>query len=230
MLSVPVISYGFAGWRGRRGISRVINLWARGVAKIINLRIKICGDIPAVPAGLVVSNHAGYVDIITHGAVFPPRFAPSAEIAGWPVLGRIVALTDPVWVDRGLRASAKKVSRDFAKTMKRGMYLIVYPEGTSTDGRGDILPFKSTSFEAAIAGDVPVLPVVTRYHEDPDRPTVCWYGDMTFFPHFLRVLKLPYIEAELRFLPPVFPEGRNRKELASAVHGMMMQEWSSPRR
>jgi hypothetical protein len=48
---------------------------------------------------------------------------------------------------------------------------------------------------------------------------------MKFFPHAWQVFKLPSIEAELRFLEPVFPEGRSRKELASFVHALMAREY-----
>ena len=211
----------FRGWRGRRQISHLARILMKGIAKIINLRVKVYGDIREIPSALVVSNHMGYVDIIAHGTVFPLRYASTAEIASLPVVGWIVGSSHPVWIDRKSKPASRKALRDFAKTMKRGMYLIVYPEGTSTDGKSGILPFKSTSFEAAVAGNLPVIPVVTRYREVPGRPTVCWYGDMTLFPHLWHVLGLPSIEAELHILPPVFPDGRSRKEMAAYTHGLM---------
>ncbi|MEA3490022.1 MAG: lysophospholipid acyltransferase family protein [Candidatus Omnitrophota bacterium] len=217
--------YHFGGWRGRREISGLLRVWAKGIAKIIGLRIRISGDIQDVPAGLVVSNHLGYIDIITHGTVFPLRYTSTTEIAKWPVIGQMIALTHPVWVDRISRSASRKALRDFSKTMKRGMYLIVYPEGTSTDGNNGILPFKSTSFEAATFGNLPVIPVLTRYNEVPGRPTVCWYGDMTLLPHIWQVLGYPVVDAEMHVLPPVYPEGRSRKEMAEHVHEIMDREY-----
>ncbi|MFH1877806.1 MAG: lysophospholipid acyltransferase family protein [Candidatus Omnitrophota bacterium] len=222
LISVP---YQFSGWEGNRKISRIVRLWARGVARILNLKIKKYGEMPSLQRGLVVSNHLGYIDIITHGTLFPSRFTSTTVIARWPVIGWIISLTRPVWVDRGYKPASKKASRDFIKTMRRGMCLIVYPEGTSTDGKGGILDFKSTAFEAAVSGNMPVLPVLTLYKEKPGEKTVCWYGDMTLFPHIWEVLKRPSIEAELYFLDAIFPEGRSRKELASFVHGRMSEEY-----
>jgi len=221
-LSIP---YRFKGWNGRRKIAWLVRLWAKGIARIINLRIKVYGDIHDKPAGLVVSNHKSYLDIITHGTVFPLRYTSTTEIAKWPILGKFIALSCPVWVDRRSPVASRKALKDFVETMENGVYLIVYPEGTSTDGKNGILPFKSTSFEAAVAGDMPVLPVLTRYREVPGRPTVCWYGDMTLYPHIWQVLGLPSIEAELHFLPPVFPKGRSRKEMAAYVHKLMDREY-----
>lgn len=222
LLSVPYQFIG--GWEGVKKISRLTRLWSKGVARIINLRVKISGDIPGIPGGLVVSNHTSYLDIITQGSIMPLRYSPKSEIAKWPVLGWYIGLSRPIWIRRESKRSSKKTLRDYAKTIKRGMYLIVYPEGTTTDGKSGILPFKSTSFEASITGNMPILPVLTRYRQAAGEPTVCWYGDMTLLPHIWRVLSLPSIEAELHFLHPIFPEGRSRKELASFVHGVMMRE------
>lgn len=215
----------FRGWEGRKRISRFTRLWMRGVARIINLRVHMHGNARGTEGGLVVSNHLSYVDIIAHGVVFPLRFTATTETAKWPFIGWMIGLSHPVLVDRSSPPASKKARRDFAKTIKRGMYLIVYPEGTSTDGQGGILPFKSTSFEAAADGGMPVIPVLTRYREVPGRTTVCWYGDMTFLPHVWEVLGYPSIDAELHFLPPIYPEGRSRKELASYVHGIMDREY-----
>jgi lyso-ornithine lipid O-acyltransferase len=223
VLSIPAQAQ--SGWKGIREVNRFAHLWNKGVARIINLRVSVSGDMPAVPGGLVVSNHTGYIDIITHGSVLPVRYTPKTDIARWPILGWYLGLSRPIWIDRGSKQASKKALRDFAKTMKKGMYLIVYPEGTSTDGKSGILPFKSTSFEAAITRDTPILPVITRYKEPSGRPTVCWFGDMTLLPHAWRVLGFPSIEAEMHFLKPIVPDGRPRKELASYVHGLMVREY-----
>ncbi len=223
LLSLPYQLKG--GWKGIKEISRFTHLWNKGIARIVNLRVTVSGEIPSVPGGLVVSNHLSYLDIVAHGSALPLRYTPKTDIARWPVLGWYLGLSRPIWIDRQSKKASKKTLRDFAKTMKKGMYLCVYPEGTSTDGKSGILPFKSTSFEAAITGGAPILPVLIRYKEVPGRPTACWYGDMTLLPHVWQMLRLPSIEAELHFLKPVLPDGRPRKELASYVHGLMSREY-----
>lgn len=213
-------------WKDIRKISRIVRAWNRGAAWIVGLQVTVRGKLPSVSGGLVVSNHLGYIDILTHGSVLPLRYTPKSDIAKWPVLGWYIGLSRPIWIDRESKQSSQKSLRDFAKTMKQGMYLIVYPEGTSTDGKSGILPFKSTPFEAAITGDAPIIPVLTRYIEAPGEPTVAWYGDMTLLPHIWRTLRRRTIKAELRFLEPIYPENRSRKELAAFVHGVMQREYS----
>lgn len=227
VLSMP--SQFTSGWAGIRKVTYTSRLWSKGLARIINLRVKIYGDIPSGAGGLVVSNHLGYIDILLHGSILPLRHAPKADIAGWPVLGWYIALSKPIWVDRTSRQASKKIFADYAETMKNGMFLIVYPEGTSTDGNNGILDFKAASFEAAITSGAPVFPVVTRYKETAGGPKVPWYGDMSLLPHAWDILKLPYIDAELHFLPPVIPSGKTRKELASSVRELMLEKYDSLR-
>lgn len=206
-------------------INRFTRLWSRGIARLVNLRVTVTGAQPDLAGALIVSNHTSYLDIITHGSLFPVRYAAKADIAAWPFLGWYLGQSRPIWTDRSSRQASEKALRAFTKTMKRGIPLIVYPEGTTTDGAHGILPFKSTAFEAAITGNVPVIPILTRYRDVPGRPTVCWYGDMTLMPHVWQVLGYPSIEAEVRFLAPVYPEGRSRKELAAYVQGIMAREY-----
>ncbi|MFH1996890.1 MAG: 1-acyl-sn-glycerol-3-phosphate acyltransferase [Candidatus Omnitrophota bacterium] len=212
------------GWKNIKEISRFTRLWSKGIAKIVNLRVTTSGALPRDP-GLLVSNHVSYLDIIAHGSVLPLRYSPKSEIKKWPVLGWYIGLSRPIWTNRRSKQTSKKILRDFVKTVRRGMYLIVYPEGTSTDGTNGILPFKSTSFEASIIGQMPILPVLTRYKKAPGQPAVCWYGDMTLLPHIWRVLGISSIEAELHFLKPIYPEGKTRKELAAFVHSVMAREY-----
>jgi 1-acyl-sn-glycerol-3-phosphate acyltransferase len=223
ILTVPYQFIG--GWYSVKKISRFTQLWSKGMARIINLRVSISGDIPDVSGGLVVSNHVSYLDILMHGSIMPLRHAPKSDIGKWPFLGWYIGLSRPIWIDRTSKQSSKAALRDYAETLKRGMHLIVYPEGTTTDGKSGILPFKSAPFEAAANGDAPILPVITRYRQTSGAPDVCWYGDMKLLPHAWQVLKRPSIEAELRFLPPILPAGRSRKELASFVHGVMLKEY-----
>jgi len=214
------------GWRGTREVNGFTHRWVRGVARIVNLRITVTGATPRM-TGLVVSNHTSYLDIITHGAVLPVRYTPKSEIASWPILGWYLGLSRPIWTDRSSRQASKNTLRKFTKTMKQGLFLIVYPEGTTTDGKSGLLPFKSTSFEAAITGNMPVLPVITRYRDIPGMLTTAWYGDMTLFPHVWEMLGRAQIEVEMRFLEPIMPDGRSRKELAEFVRERMLIELST---
>lgn len=216
------------GWASTRKLSQYSRLWCKGVASIVGLRVTVRGALPPAAGALVVSNHVSYVDVITHGSILPVRHTPKAEIADWPVLGWYLGLSRPIWMYRGSKRKSQRALRAYVKTMKKGMCLVVYPEGTTTDGKSGILPFKSTAFEAAIIGDVPIVPVITKYKNARGRVDagIPWYGDMTLLPHLWQVLQRPAIEAEVHFLKSVYPDGAPRKELAARVHRVMAREYA----
>lgn len=223
---IATVPLRFRGWKTRDGVSRVLRVWASGVAYIVSLRISVKGQIPRSSEGLIVSNHLGYIDIVTHAALFPLRFSPSTDVMKMPLIGSIVKMTSPVVVDRISPAASKKALRDYTKTLRHGIYLIVYPEGTSTDGKNGLLPFKSTPFEAALIGNIPIVPLLTRYYSgEYNDEKVCWFGETAFLPHLWKLLGLPAIKAELRFLEQVSPQGYDRKRLASYVHETMDREY-----
>ena len=198
-------------------------IWAKTAGKIIGLKITVHGT-PSEGAGkLVVSNHTGYLDIVAQGALFPLRFAPKIEMRSWPLFGWLVSLSHPVWVDRTNRARAGKTAEQFKQTLEHKLSLLVYPEGTSTDGRHGLLPFKSTAFEAALAADVPLLPVLVFHKGIPEGVfDPAWSGDIGLLTHIGGVLGLKEIHSCVYIMPVVhLREGENRKELAQRMHQLM---------
>lgn len=201
-------------------VSKITSIWGQGLTYILNLKIKVQGELEnlsKLKGVLIVSNHLGYMDIPAHSAVFPIRFAPKIEIKHWPFLGWFIDFSaKPVWVDRKSKYKATETLEEFKKTLNYGIPLIVYPEGTSTDGK-KLLPFKSTPFEAAARSGCTILPVLTHYCD----PTVCWYGEMTMLPHILKMLGKWSIDVELYILQPFKSSDRTRKQLAKELHRIM---------
>ncbi len=224
--SVLGIIAGVGGsWGGMRRVTKITRLWGWGISKIIGMRIKVYGDPAKISGGIIVANHQSYLDIIAHASIFPIRFSPKVEIASWPVLGWILAINRPIWVDRESKQSSHKTLAEYRETLEHGINLIVYPEGTSSAGKG-ILPFKSTPFEAVSSGNYKIYPVLIRYIQKAGEPTLCWYGDMTLIPHCWYILGRPSINVEIHIMDPLLPKGMERKELARFVHDCMEKKYS----
>jgi 1-acyl-sn-glycerol-3-phosphate acyltransferase len=65
---------------------------------------------------------------------------------------------DMVPVDRSDREAAIESVRAATEVLKKGLHMVIYPEGTrSADGR--LLPFKKGPFHLAMDSGVPVIPV-----------------------------------------------------------------------
>ena len=206
--------------RIRRG-ARWAQIWIAGVKVICH------GDIPADHGRLLVSNHLGYMDILAHGSLFPIRFAPKAEIRRWFGIGQLVALSMPVWIDRKSPLSSGKIAGIFRDTIANGISLLVYPEGTSTDGKHGLLPFKSTSF-AALPENGKILPMVIFYRQTPEHlPSAAWFDHTPFPEHVWNVLGLQQLIIEVFILPEISQlPGEGRKELASRVRDAMVKEYN----
>lgn len=206
-------------------------IWAAGLTSILGIELRLFGTAPdgkGKVSGLVVSNHTGYVDILAEAAAFGMRFTPKVEIRSWPVLGAYVQLSDPVWIDRTSPRKSAEVLEEFRRTLRAGIPLLVYPEGTSTDGRSGLRPFKSTSFETVVGTDIHIQPVLIFYRTGRNDISPAWYGDMTLVPHLWKLLGNGKTVCELHLLEPyLVPDGADRKRIMNEVRDLMVQQYES---
>ncbi len=102
---------------------------------------------------------------------------------------------------------------DIRGRLESGDTLILFPEGTSSDGNRT-LPFKTALFSVAslkVDGQpVTVQPVsVTATSLDgiplgrSMRPVYAWYGDMELAPHLWRMVRLGRLTVRVEFHEPV---------------------------
>jgi 1-acyl-sn-glycerol-3-phosphate acyltransferase len=82
-----------------------------------------------------------------------------------------------------------------------GITVIVFPEGTTSNGRL-IRAFKSTFFKVPASRNIPVAPVSIRYAPDMQDELV-WHGGMKLAPHFWKIIGFRRIEVAVYFSPPI---------------------------
>jgi 1-acyl-sn-glycerol-3-phosphate acyltransferase len=213
-------------WHLRRQLPRrLARLWCRGCCAITGLAVKRIGPPARAGPTLFVANHVSYLDIITLGSVLDAAFIAKSEIAGWPLIGLVGRLGGTVFVQRRAVQSARQCSA-LAARLEAGGSLILFAEGTSTDG-ARVRPFKSALFGVLdrpdLAAKVAIQPVTIAYTrfrgclaiDHALRPCYAWYGDMVLAPHLWSALGLPGAEVELRFHEPVSGQAfASRKALA----------------
>ena len=181
-------------------------------ARILGLQVDVVGQPSSQRPTLVVSNHSSYLDIIVLGSVIRGSFVAKTEVGGWPFFGLLAKLQQTVFVDRKVRNAG--VHRDDIKSrLEAGDTLILFPEGTSSDGNRT-LPFKTALFSVASlkVDDRPVTvqPVsVTAVSLDgiplgrSMRPFYAWYGDMELAPHLWQMVRLGRLTIRVEFHEPV---------------------------
>ena len=211
--------------------SRLPIFFHRGLARALGIRITVHGA-PARKRGvLYVSNHLSWADVPVLGARIRAAFVAKSEVGGWGAVGWLATLANTVYVERGRPASAGKQRDAISERLARGENLILFPEGTNSDGV-ETLPFKSALF-AVTAGlpDVLIQPVTiayTRVNGIPvtrERlPDLAWIGDTELMPHAMAFMSLGRVRAEILFHPPVraadFPD---RKALAKHCEDLVSQ-------
>lgn len=151
-------------------------------------------------AGLIVSNHLSYLDIAVIGSQFPCVFVSKAEVRDWPILGTLATLSGTVYIDRKRRADTRIANDGIRAALQQGLRVVIFPEGTSSDGSG-VLPFYPSLLEPAVEAGVPITSAYLNYQVEQGTVArdVAYWGDMTFFPHLLRLLAVKKIAAEVHF-------------------------------
>lgn len=193
-------------------------LWSRRLLRVLGVELQADGPLPR-PGQLLVSNHISWVDVFVINAISPLSFVCKDEIRGWPVLGWLVARNHTVFIRRASRNSAAEVRNTLVGALSCGRSVMVFPEGTTTDGRS-VLPFRAAMFQAAIDAGRAVKPVRLSYldarGELSDAPT--YIGDTTFWQSVCRIARAPRTVAQVELLPALPTHGHTRQHLARTAH------------
>ncbi len=193
----------------------------RLVCRLLGVKREVIGAKPDQGPVLIVSNHVSWLDIVILSSVAPVSFVAKQEVGGWPIFGSLARLQRTLFVDRTRRHAVGASHDEMSERLRAGDALVLFPEGTSGDGRR-VLPFKTSFFASAGLPGVLVQPVSLAYRGHRNLPMTrrllphyAWYGEMDLLPHLLGALNLGPIEVAIVFHPPLSLTGeRNRKELA----------------
>ena len=196
----------------------------RIVCIILGIRVRVHGQRSTVTPTLYVCNHVSYLDIEVLGGLIPGSFVAKAEVATWPFFSTLAKAQRTIFIER--RTGKTSTSRDqMMNRLNTGDNLMLFPEGTSSDGTR-VLPFRSALFGVAqlrrdgkpiIVQSVAVA--YTRLDGIPLgrywRPLFAWFGDLDLVPHLWQMVCLGETEAVVTFFPPVdIDRLGDRKKLA----------------
>ncbi len=204
----------------------------RILCRLIGIRVIVKGTPERTRPVLICANHTSYFDILVMSTAIPVSFVAKSEVATWPFFGQMAKLQRTVFVERDRRSKTHHHRNEIHGRIANGDTLILFPEGTSSDGNR-VLPFKSALMSVAqmsVVGEggelddmvvvQPVSVAYTRLHGIPMgrafRPFFAWYGDMDLVPHLWEAFKLGPIDVEMHFHEPLtITEAGTRKALAN---------------
>jgi 1-acyl-sn-glycerol-3-phosphate acyltransferase len=205
------VKFGFALQR------RIPQLYHRLICALVGVKISVVGQRSAESPLMIVSNHVSWLDISVITASVPVVFIAKQEVAGWPIFGLLAKLQRTVFVNRNQRHKTADVNAEIARRLAGGDPVVLFGEGTSSDGNR-VLEFRSALIGAAREA-VAQAEHVTRVHVQPlsiaytgmlglplgrqHRPLIAWYGDFELAPHLAEVLRRGSIDVTLTWGAPI---------------------------
>ena len=222
-----------------RGKAHFARLYWSAICRMIGMKIRVIGD-PATGCGrpvIYASNHSSWLDVPVLGGRLLACFVSKDDVGRWPVVGQVARLGRTIFVSRQ-RGTTGRERDDMRLRLAAGDDLILFPEGTSSDGTG-VLPFHSSFFAAAKPSGAaaangrvtnpslrplvqPVSVVYDRLARLPvghaRRGVFSWYGDMELAPHLWELAQWRTMRASIVLHPPLDPDDfPTRKALAQAT-------------
>ncbi|WP_308910712.1 lysophospholipid acyltransferase family protein [Pseudokordiimonas caeni] len=204
-------------------------LWHRTACRLIGIRVERLAPRRHGKPVLYVANHISWLDILVLGGVLPKAsFVAKAEVQTWGVFGWLAGLHRTLYVDRARRTASAAQRDSLAERVQEGSSLILFPEGTSTDGM-KVLKFKSSLFSVAERADeaahhdLIIQPITIAYTEVNGmpltralKPIVAWLGDAELVGHLKSLIGVGRVAATVEFHEPVtYTEMGCRKVLAA---------------
>jgi 1-acyl-sn-glycerol-3-phosphate acyltransferase len=199
--------------------------------RTMGIRLRLEGNFPR--RGAILSNHMGYLDIMSFAALYPVVFVSKMELKNIPIIGWMTTMAGTVFVERGRGGSAERASSEIRATADAGVPTVFFPEGTTSNGRS-VNEFHSGILTKVREADEAVTAAFVRYRftqdNGPDRTLeddVCYWGDeVKLFPHVFRLVALRGIEVTIRiadapihFSAPI----EERKEAAAEARAAVLE-------
>lgn len=128
-----------------------------------NVELQVVGldNIPQTPGFMLYANHQGLFDVVAIGSTCPAPLGVvyKKELAGIPVLKRIMQATRSFAMDRGDVRQSLQVIRAVTEEVERGRNYLIFPEGTRSKTGNTMNAFHGGSFRPAVKAKCPVVPV-----------------------------------------------------------------------
>lgn len=223
-----------------RILSELMKSFTGVIRILLNVKVTVegAGDCLGTGGHFIVSNHLGYLDGVVLGSLFPMILVTKRQVKRWPVIGQLLTLLEVIFVDREDKKDILRVLDRISKMLRKGANVLVFPEGTSTNGE-KLLPFQSAFFAAPLMAHAVVVPVTLTYRlvdQHPvsaaNRDCIYWYGDMSFAPHLWNLLGTNRIEVSVKIHPRIETSklqdnSQGRKQLSQACYDVIGQGVSS---
>ena len=196
-----LLEYGVRGTLGRLDPAMratVLQRWSARMLAALHITTSVESLVPET--GLIVSNHLSYLDILVFSAITRCVFVSKREVKAWLGVGWAASLAGTVFIDRTRRSETHAVLPEMQAALSRGVPVVLFPEGTTSDG-STVLHFHSSLFQPALDLNAEITAAAVQYSFPQGEPEkdACYWGEMTLLPHLLKLMTKSSVEAKVSF-------------------------------
>lgn len=184
-----------------RVFPQLTRYWSKLMLSLMGCRPQVIGltHLDKNRPSMLLVNHASYLDSVVLCAALPLElvFVAKQELLRTFFLRPFLNKQQHILVDRQDFARGVAHTQAIEAALRRGRWVVIYPEGTFTRARG-IRPFKLGAFKAAVDSQMPLTPVVIRGTRQ-----VFSSDSWLLRPHAIHIA----------VLPPLYPQGKDLAEM-----------------
>ncbi len=152
----------------RRGVNFFTSNFSQLLLATSGVQLNVIGkeNLTAQRPAVFIFNHRNQVDPVITGALVRDNWVGvgKKELQNDPVMGTLGKLVDTAFIDRDNPVSAVETLHTVEERAKKGLSIVIAPEGTRIDTT-EVGPFKKGPFRMAMAAGIPIVPVVIRNAE-----------------------------------------------------------------
>ncbi len=197
----------------------VMHRWSRRTLQGLGVQVTVEGTLaPAAP--LLLANHLSWIDPLVVLSLQSCLPLAKAEVGAYPVIGPLARWAGLRFVRRECAADRFRALRQVRADLSAGRRVLLFPEGTTTDGTS-LAPLHRGGPGLAWRLGIPVQPIRL---DSPD-PQYPWLGEASLGPHLTARLRAPSTPVRVQLRPVLDPAHHpTRAAWLDAVHAALAPE------
>lgn len=158
LLTLITFPFNFKGWISYY----ILKVWSNLTLFILGVKVNVFGreNIPHLGGNVYIANHSSYLDILVLTAKVPDKvkMVYKREMNKIPLLSWAMQAAGYIPIDRTNLKSSLRALEKAARKVKKGLSMIIYPEGTRTRD-GKVGEFKRGMFYLAEKAGTDIIPL-----------------------------------------------------------------------
>lgn len=193
-IAAGAVGLGLLTRNRRTGVNFFTSTFGRALLTATGVSVNVLGkeNLTKQRPAVFIFNHRNQVDPIIAGRLVSDNFTSvgKKELENDPIVGTMGKIMDAAFIDRDDPQKAVEGLRKVEELAKKGLSILIAPEGTRLDTT-EVGPFKKGPFRIAMSAGIPIVPIVIRNAE-----VIAARDSSTFNPGTVDVVVYPPIPVD----------------------------------